>query len=639
MPEQRQYVRMSTVFPVELEFKKTGSASSYPLLQGFTRNVSSGGICVELKIFGKDEEKLFHIPGAPLGLTINTTFSKNPIQAAGRIAWIRKEETTLTLPSYFLGIAYTEIDDRSRKRLMGHAQRLRWIPRAAAALVLAMAVAIAGLYIHERKLVSENRALVNQMVLSAGKKSDVAAELNDLQARRAALDRELSKAQEKILTLERSVAAAAAGAEEKESFEKELGQEIDREKSIGAEIETLRAGREKLKNTFKTLQANEALTASSGLRQMYGWLMTHQNHNTGLVASYEGDPALEANAYTYDQSLVAQAYLLFGDVKNAEAILSFFESKAEKKAGGFYNAYHTVDSTPTENNTNTGPSLWVGIAALQYEHRVKDGRFLPLAESIGAWAIALQDSEGGLKGGPDLNWYSTEHNLDAYAFFRMLHEETGKSEYGAAAVKSLVWIKKYAYSQTEGRMQRGKGDSTIATDTFSWAIAAIGPATLKKIDLNPADIIDYAEKHCEVSVTIPGPDGKSMGVRGFDFAKAQNVGRGGIISTEWTAQMIVAYQMLAAHHRVSGDEENFSLYQDKADFYLSELQKLIITSSSRTGQGRGCLPYASIDNVDTGHGWRTPKGRRTGSVAGTAYGLFAWVGYNPFNLDNDTGVL
>jgi hypothetical protein len=372
---------------------------------------------------------------------------------------------------------------------------------------------------------------------------------------------------------------------------------------------------------------------------MYGWLTTHQNHHTGLVASYEGDPALAENAYAYDQSLVAQAYLLFGDVKSAEAILSFFETKASKKDGAFYNAYHTVDGSPTENNLNTGPNLWIGIAALQYEHRVKDGRFLPLAESVGAWAMGLQDAEGGLVGGPGLTWYSTEHNLDAHAFFRMLHEETGKASYGEAAEKSLGWIKKYAYSQTERRMQRGKGDSTIATDTFSWAVAAIGPATLEKMGLNPADIIAFAEEHCEVKVTLPGPDGKAMTVQGFDFAKAQNVGRGGIISTEWTAQMIVAYRLMAEHWRDSGDEEKASFYQDKADFYLSELQKLIITSPSRTGQGRGCLPYASIDNVDTGHGWRTPKGRRTGSVSGTAYGLFAWVGYNPFSLDNETGVL
>ena len=105
-----------------------------------------------------------------------------------------------------------------------------------------------------------------------------------------------------------------------------------------------------------------------------------------------------------------------------------------------------------------------------------------------------------------------------------------------------------------------------------------------------------------------------------------------MISTEWTAQVIVTYQILGDYFKALGDADKATLYSDKSNFYLNELQKLIITSPSRTGQGRGCLPYASIDNVDTGHGWRTPRGMRTGSVAGTAYGIFAWVGYNPFDL-------
>jgi hypothetical protein len=60
---------------------------------------------------------------------------------------------------------------------------------------------------------------------------------------------------------------------------------------------------------------------------------------------------------------------------------------------------------------------------------------------------------------------------------------------------------------------------------------------------------------------------------------------------------------------------------------------MIISSPSPSGQGRGCLPYASSDFVDTGHGWMTPKGSSTGSVSGTAYTLFAYYGWNPLQLN------
>ena len=62
---------------------------------------------------------------------------------------------------------------------------------------------------------------------------------------------------------------------------------------------------------------------------------------------------------------------------------------------------------------------------------------------------------------------------------------------------------------------------------------------------------------------------------------------------------------------------------------------MIITSPSPVGQGEFCLPYSSHEFVDTGHGWRTPKGI-DGSVAATAYAIFAIEGFNPLAL-NDEG--
>ena len=74
-------------------------------------------------------------------------------------------------------------------------------------------------------------------------------------------------------------------------------------------------------------------------------------------------------------------------------------------------------------------------------------------------------------------------------------------------------------------------------------------------------------------------------------------------------------------------------YSFKADDYLLQLSQMIISSPSPSGQGRGCLPYASSEFVDTGHGWMTPKGSSTGSVAATAYTFLAYRGWNPLELN------
>jgi hypothetical protein len=74
-------------------------------------------------------------------------------------------------------------------------------------------------------------------------------------------------------------------------------------------------------------------------------------------------------------------------------------------------------------------------------------------------------------------------------------------------------------------------------------------------------------------------------------------------------------------------------YDLKADTYLSGLGNMIISSASPSGQGESCLPYATQDFVDTGHGWMTPKGTSSGSVSGTVYAIFAYYNYNPLELE------
>lgn len=631
---------MTTVFPVELLVQER-------LFQAFTRDVSAGGMRLEIKVFDRHFEQSLERTDIRLGLTINPTFSRQPIKATARVAWMQKKDGPI--PRVLIGVAYTDIEEIARRRLIRHAQWLLWLPRAVWTAGVALVACLAALTVHDRMLVLENQKLVAQIVDSASKKSDVTSQLYELQRRKTLLDAEVERAREKIHKLETAMTARGAQDEGRQAlYQKELTDIVSRSEGIRREIDTLQSNRRKLQSSYQALREKSRALETTALKQMVDWLESHQNFHTGLVASYEGDDKLKDIAFTYDQALAVQAYLLFGHLKNAEAILDFFEKRAAKSDGGYFNAYDAVDGRSAENAVNVGPNIWIGISALQFDHLSakggslsagqagasgeKSGRFLPLARRLGDWALGLQDEEGGLAGGPSVDWYSTEHNLDAYAFFSMLYDETRDDRYSAARDRSLEWIQKYAYSATQGRLNRGKGDSTIATDTFSWALAAIGPARLKSLDFDPEAIMAFAEDHCAVTVDFRRPDGKVVSVKGFDFARAQNIGRGGVISTEWTAQMTVSYRLLARYFQSVGNEAKATLYTSKSDFYLSELQKMIITSPSKTGQGRGCLPYASHDNVDTGHGWRSPKGQSTGSVAGTAYTVFAWNDYNPFDL-------
>ena len=658
MSEQRRYVRMSTVFPVEFEILTgNGDKGSWGVLQGFTRDVSDGGMCIELKVFGRDHEEALKLPVPGSGsrsvfleLTINPTFSIHPIKATAAVIWVRKEtETSARSSKYCIGVAYHAIDAKARKRLIGHAKRSVWAPRLASFMGAVLILSLLGLWTHDQKLILENRRLITQLQSSVEKKSQVAYELRGMDERKKYLNAELGSAyariekmqkslevlnKENVALNEQSTALSSEYMNQRTQYLTQLEQSRTQQQKIRLELDRLKQGQENLQETYRRLEEEGKPQSSAVLKQMFQWLKSHQNLRTGLVASFEGDQELEDAAFTYDQALAAQVFLLFGETPNAARILSFYEKRAQREEGVFYNAYDTMGGNPLESTVHVGPNIWLGVAALQYGYQTKDARFLPLAKEIGDWAVQFQDAEGGLRGGPKFTWYSTEHNMDAYAFFGLLYGATHEKKYFEAQGRLLNWMKKYAYSVKENRMNRGKGDATIATDTFSWSIAAIGPSRLKEIKFDPEGILDFAEKNCLVTVDFLRPGGKTARTKGFDFAKAQHLGRGGVISTEWTAQMVVSYEVMARYLGSIGDMEKAAVYLHKANFYLNELQKMVITSPSRTGQGRGCMPYASADNVDTGHGWRTPKGATTGSVAGTAYSLFAWKGYNPFEYNS-----
>jgi len=152
------------------------------------------------------------------------------------------------------------------------------------------------------------------------------------------------------------------------------------------------------------------------------------------------------------------------------------------------------------------------------------------------------------------------------------------------------------------------------------------------VGMNPEKIVEFAEQNCVVEVPYTRADGQVVQIKGFDFAPQRHVARGGVVSSEWTAQMIVSLTMMSEYYHAQSMEAKAVNYEERADEYLNQLCNMIISSPSPSGQGEGCLPYASSDSVDTGHGWTTPKGKLTGSVSGTAYTIFAYYHFNPLQL-------
>ncbi|MCM8796922.1 MAG: hypothetical protein NC923_03485 [Candidatus Omnitrophica bacterium] len=641
IPERRKYLRLDTVFPVQFRLLDSDARSfASDWIQGFTNNLGRGGICLCINKLRSDIAEKMRQQQAKLSLAIELPISRKEVNALAKIAWI--EEDRLQPGRYLVGVSYEQIESAQNAMLMRYAwTRKLFAPVIFSCLVILFILVAVNISVNFR-LTLENRELVRKLVSVARESRAIKENIREMGQQRQKLEQALAGLQAYIRRVEEEKSRILSKTKQEKAWEVKRIQELNgrikkltREKSTLQERLTMLQRQEGLANEeLLRLDKKKAVLEKANFDRMYQWLKVHQNPRTGLVGSFEGDRNIAGWAFIYDQSLIAQTYIYFGDFARSRKIFDFFTGRAKRQNLFFFNAYYANDGEPAEYIVHAGPNIWMGIAICQYTNKTKDYSYIVLAEEIGQAVMALQnqDAEAGIRGGPDVKWYSTEHNLDAYAFLGMLYKLTGKKEYSQAAQKVLHWLLQHTYDRTDIPIKRGRGDATIATDTYAWSIAAVGPQKLESIGMSPDRIMEFAEENCSVTVDFQRPEGQLIRVKGFDFAPQRHSGRGGVVSCEWTAQMVIAFKIMSQYYAHKGIPAKAKQYAAKADGYLSELASMVISSASASGQGEGCLPYASQEYVDTGHGWITPKGSSTGSVAATAYTLFAYYNYNPLEL-------
>ncbi|MFC1593120.1 glycoside hydrolase family 76 protein [Candidatus Omnitrophota bacterium] len=647
--QRRKYIRLDSVFPVDFRLiTQDNQTFLSDWIQGFTSNISRGGICVSVNNFKAEFVALIEKGDVNLLLNIQVPLSGHPTPARTKPAWI--EPVTTQPGQYIIGLCYQEISPLANKQIVGYAWSKYLIPRISAGLliILTLSISLSGYFnwrLRHRNLVNRLVEVLEDSKIARQGLDKINQEKEELNSRLAQVQEEIKNAETGKKQLSQELLRMKTAIEEKSVDQAAVTEEARRltvlikrlrtEKGIlEEELFSVQQREGQAVDNLLVLDKKQAVIQQETFDNMHQWLVRHQNLRTGLISSFEGDSDIANWGFTYDQALVACVYSYSADFQRAERILDFFKYRAKQIGGAFVNAYYVNDGQPSEYVVHCGPNIWLGLASIQYTHATGDNRYLDLAKQIGNWVIQIQsqDKEGGIRGGPEVKWYATEHNLDAYSFLTMLYEKTGNQRYRESAEKVVHWLLRHAYDRPDVPIKRGKGDSTIATDTYAWSIAALGPGKLEQIGMLPDDIMKFAEENCKAEADFPRPGRDSVRIEGFDFAAQRNLARGGVISCEWTAQMILSFKIMADYYRQRQLFDLAAAYQSKADRSLLYLSQMVISSPSPSGQGRGCLPYASDAFVDTGHGWITPKGSSTGSVAGTAYALLAYYGNNPLQL-------
>lgn len=205
----------------------------------------------------------------------------------------------------------------------------------------------------------------------------------------------------------------------------------------------------------------------------------------GLLVSYtvpDGHSLefLRGRSWTYDNAVGAVALLLNGRTADARKILEALAGL--QAADGSLGFSYQVDSGFQDARVRAGTLAWAGYAFAFYQTLTGEALFQENAERAAAYLKGLTRGSGLLQGGPDVGWVSTEHNLDAYFFYRELARATGNAAYRdaadalGAAVLEQLWVQE---SKRSGHFTRGLGDPTPALDANSWGaifLSAVGEA-------------------------------------------------------------------------------------------------------------------------------------------------------------------
>lgn len=148
-----------------------------------------------------------------------------------------------------------------------------------------------------------------------------------------------------------------------------------------------------------------------------------------LVRSFEiprSDPqyaALSNFSWTYDNALAVFAFLSNGERAEAEQLLD--QLRALQRSDGSLDFAYDVSTGSGAGAARAGSMAWVGLAAAAYKRLYNNSRYDALISGVLDYTLGLRTADGLVKGGTDVSWVSTQHNLLLVGMLRDLTSQIG----------------------------------------------------------------------------------------------------------------------------------------------------------------------------------------------------------------------
>jgi hypothetical protein len=198
-----------------------------------------------------------------------------------------------------------------------------------------------------------------------------------------------------------------------------------------------------------------------------------------LIRSFDipvGDPSYDRLlnwSWTYDSAVAATAFASVGLRDQAGRLLDQLAA-LQRKNGSIEFAFDVKrgESTGTIRSGSIG---FAAIAFTDYDATFGDARYLDNARRAADYLLSLRTGDGLVRGGPDVKWISTQHNVIALIALTRLAEQlqqqgddAGAATYRDAAEGIAKGIDSQLIVHDDGGLahfREGVGDDVVPLDT------------------------------------------------------------------------------------------------------------------------------------------------------------------------------
>ncbi len=109
----------------------------------------------------------------------------------------------------------------------------------------------------------------------------------------------------------------------------------------------------------------------------------------------------------------------------SQAVQLLDQLKALQRTDGSIEYAFDVKTGGASAQVRAGAMAWVGYPALAYKKVYDSTKYDTMIAGVARYLLTLRNAQGLIKGGPDVNWVSTQHNLLAAGFLRDLASKLG----------------------------------------------------------------------------------------------------------------------------------------------------------------------------------------------------------------------